>query len=125
MPPIDSLEILSRFVLQTNWFSSSKNRVKYAAFIPNRNGETSVFRTSGITNDEIWNIGDREVSIKRNKPILGRADIRTINVMSKDLEVVPSEPPVRHANTIGWPDEWSKQKLIAIELALESLFHKR
>jgi len=125
LPPIDSLEILSRFILQTNWFSSSKNRVKYAAFIPNRNGETSVFRTSGITNDEIWNIGDREVSIKRNKLILGRADIRTINVMSKDLEVVRSEPPVRHANIIGWPDEWSKQKLIAIELALESLFHKR
>ena len=125
MPPIDSLEILSRFILQTNWFSSSENRVKYAAFMPNRNRETSVFRTSGITNDEIWNIGDREVSIKRDKPILGRADIRTSNVISRDLRVVPSEPPLRHANIIGWPDESSKQKLIAIELAAESLFHKK
>ena len=69
MPPLDSLEILSRFILQTNWFSSSENRVKYAAFLPDKNGETSVFRTSGITNNEIWEIGDCEVSIKRGKPI--------------------------------------------------------
>ena len=125
MPPLDSLEILSRFILQTNWFSSSENRVKYAAFLPDKNGETSVFRTSGITNNEIWEIGDCEVSIKRGKPILGRADIATNNVISKDLEVVPREPPLRHANIIGWPDERSKQKIIAIELASESFFHKR
>ena len=125
MVPLDLSEILSRFILQTNWFSSLENRVKYAAFMPNRNGETSLFRTSSITNDEIWNIGDREVSIKRGKPILGRADIRTNNVISKDLQVVPKEPPVRHANIIGWPDERSKQRLIAIELAAESLLHIR
>lgn len=125
MPPLDSLEILSRFVLQTNWFSSSENRVKYAAFLPDKNGETSVFRTSGITNNDIWEIGDCEVSIKRGKPILGRTDIGTNNVISKDLEVVPREPPLRHANIIGWPDERSKQKIIAIELASESFFHKR
>ena len=125
MPPLDSLEILSRFILQTNWFSSSENRVKYAAFLPDKNGETSVFRTSGITNNEIWEIGDCEVSIKRGKPILGRADIGINNVISKDLEVVPREPPLRHANIIGWPDERSKQKIIAIELASESIFHKK
>lgn len=125
MAPLDLSEILSRFILQTNWFSSSENRVKYAAYIPNRNGETSVFRTSGIANDEIWDIGDREVSIKRGKPILGRADIRVNNVVKKDLKIIPSEPPVRHANIIGWPDERSKQRVIAIELAAESLFYKR
>jgi hypothetical protein len=99
--------------------------VKYAAFLPDKNGETSVFRTSGITNNEIWEIGDCEVSIKRGKPILERADIGTNNVISKDLEVVPREPPSRHANIIGWPDERSKQKIIAMELASESIFHKR
>lgn len=89
MAPLDLSEILSRFISQTNWFSSSENRAKYAAYIPNRNGETSVFRTSGIANDEIWDIGDREVSIKRGKPILGRADIRTNNVVKKDLTIHP------------------------------------
>jgi hypothetical protein len=93
--------------------------------MPNREGKTSVFRISGISNDEIWDIGDREVSIKRGKPILGRADIRANSVVTKDLQVVPSEPPVRHANITGWPDERSKQKLIAVELAAESLFHRR
>lgn len=125
MTTVGLSELLSRFILQTNWFSSSENRVKYAAFLPNKNGETSVFRTSGITNDDIWGIGDLEVSIKRGKPILGRADIRTNDVISKDLKVVLREPPLRHANIIGWPDERSKQKLIAIELSAVSLFHKK
>lgn len=125
MSSIDPLEILSRFILQTNWFSSSENRVKYAAFLPDKNAETSVFRTSGITNNEIWDIGNFEVSIKRGKPILGRADIRANNVIARDLKVVSKEPPLRHANIIGWPDERSKQKLIAIELASESNLHRR
>jgi hypothetical protein len=40
-------------------------------------------------------------------------------------KIIPSEPPVRNANIIGWPDERSKQRVIAIELAAESLFYKR
>jgi hypothetical protein len=89
------------------------------------NPSFGTFPNPANTNNEIWEIGDCEVSIKRGKPILGRADIGTNNVISKDLEVVPREPPLRHANIIGWPDERSKQKIIAIELASESFFHKR
>jgi len=125
LSPIESLETLSRFILQSNWFSISENRVKYAAFLPNRNGETSVFRTSGIFNNEIWVIGEREVSTRRGKPIYGRADISVSNVIAKDLVVISSEPPERHANITGWPDERSKQRMIAIELAAEAIFHKK
>jgi hypothetical protein len=99
--------------------------VKYPAFLPNKNGETSVFRISGISHKEVWDIGDREVAKIRGKPILGRADISASNVMAKDLKVLPSEPPVRHANITGWPEEKSKQKLIALELAAEAHFHKK
>ena len=125
MPPVDLLEILSRFILQTNWFSTSENRVKYAAFLPNKDGETSVFRTSGISNNEIWDIGEREVSIKRGKSIYGRADISVTNVISKDLQVIPIEPPERHANITGWPDEKSKQMVIAVQLAAEAQLHRK
>lgn len=131
MKTIDSSENLSRFILQRQyWYRTDnppvKSRVKYAAFMPNpNNGETSVFRTSGITDEVIWDIGDREVSAKAGKPILGRADIIAVVVMSKDLEIIPNEPPERHANITGWPDERSKQKMIALELAAEARLHLR
>jgi hypothetical protein len=94
--------------------------------MPNpKNGETSVFRISGISERDIWKIGDREVGVLRNKPVLGRADIGASFVFMKGLKVVPSEPPVRHANIVGWPEEKSEQTLIALQLAAEAIFHKK
>ncbi len=126
MGPVDLSEILSRFILQRNWYRPSDNTVKYAAFMPNpKNGETSVFRTSNLSDKEIWLIGEREVAMKRGKPIIGRAEIVTAVVVSHNLKVVPSEPPERHANIIGWPEEKSAQKLIAIKLAERAQFVKK
>jgi len=124
--PVTPCEVLSRFIMQTNWYRLSDNCVKYAAFMPNpKNGETSVFRISGISERDIWKIGDREVGVLRNKPVLGRADIVPSFVFTKSLKVVPSEPPVRHANIVGWPEEKSEQTLIALQLAAEAIFHKK
>lgn len=123
--PVSVSETLSRFVLKKDWFRSSDNSVKFAAFLPNpKNGETSVFRITGISDKEIWHIGDREVAKDPNRPILGRADISASNVVEKGLEILPREPPERHANIVGWPGEKSKQKLIALELAAEAHFYR-
>ena len=124
--PVTPCEVLSRFIMQTNWYRLSDNRVRYAAFMPNpKNGETSVYRISGISGREVWEIGDREIGLKRDKPILGRADIGVSFVITKGLNVVPSEPPIRHANIIGWPEQKSEQRLVAIELAAEAIFYKK
>jgi hypothetical protein len=124
--PVTPCEVLSRFIMQTNWYRLSDNRVRYAAFMPNpKNGETSVYRISGISGREVWEIGDREVGLRRDKPILGRADIGASFVITKGLNVVPSEPPIRHANIIGWPEQKSEQRLVAIELAAEAIFYKK
>jgi hypothetical protein len=124
--PVTPSEVLSRFIMQTNWYRLSDNRVRYAAFMPNpKNGETSVYRISGISDREVWEIGDREVGLRRDKPILGRADIGASFVITKGLNVVPSEPPIRHANIIGWPEQKSEQRLVAIELAAEAIFYKK
>ena len=124
--PVIPSEVLSRFIMQMNWFRPSDNRVRYAAFMPNpKNGETSVFRISGISDREVWEIGDREVGLRRDKPILGRADIGASFVITKGLNVVPNEPPIRHANIIGWPEQKSEQRLVAIELAAEAIFYKK
>ncbi|MBT3881530.1 MAG: hypothetical protein HOF76_21115 [Candidatus Scalindua sp.] len=125
MGPVDRLEALSRFVLQKTYIRAD-NTIRPAAFLPNpKNGETSVFRISGITDNEIWAIGDSKVAPKQNRPILGRADINASIVLSNYLEIIPSEPPERHADITGWPEEKSEQKQIALELAAESEFHKR
>lgn len=125
MPSIAPSETLSRFILQSNSIKTSNSTVKYTAFLPYPHVELSVFRTSSISDDEIWDIGDRAVASKRGKQILGRADISALNVTTKNLEAIPNEPPARHANITGWPDEKSKQKEIALELAAEAQLHKK
>ena len=76
----------------------------------------SVFRTSDISEDEIWNIGD-DVGRKRAKELLGRADIGSLSVYEAGLSIDPNDIPLRHANIIGWPDDNSAIKLAAVELA--------
>ena len=69
--PVAISETLLRFILKKDWYRPSDNSVKYAAFLPNpKNGQTSVFRISGIFDKEIWDIGDREVAKDSNRPIL-------------------------------------------------------
>lgn len=90
------------------------------------NGETSVFRISELLNTEIWDIGIKEVvKEEQGKSLIGRADVLTSIVTGNGLEVIPQEPPPRHANIAGWPDEKSEQKQIAMELAAEAQFYKR
>ncbi|MCR4290926.1 MAG: hypothetical protein NUV86_11775 [Candidatus Scalindua sp.] len=124
MEPVDLSETLSRFILKEKYIRAN-NTVRHAAFMPNKNDEVSVFRISGITDNEVWGIGDREVATEQGKPIFGRADIIASIVISKDLKVIPTELPERHADIAGWPEERSEQKQIALGLAAESEFHKK
>lgn len=88
-------------------------------------GETSVFRVSGISDIEIWHIGEKYVVSSQNKPLFGRADITASIIMDNGLDVIPQEPPVKHANIIGWPEDKSKQMEMAMQLALKAQFHKK
>lgn len=112
--PISPTEILARFVTSKQHYRPSNNTIRWNAFMPNRSRETSVFRTSGISDNEIWSLGDRHIQ----KQILGRGDIVVSKVTDKGLEVVPDDTPERHANILGWADydERSKNKSIALQL---------
>ncbi|MBI5739161.1 MAG: hypothetical protein HZA16_00440 [Nitrospirae bacterium] len=113
-------EVLARFIFHKNHFSIEHKRAKYAAFLPAPNGETSVFRVSGLTDIVIWQIGDKDVAVKRRMPILGRADILAFHVLNRSLRIKPDDTPPLHANITGWPKEKSEQKLIAMELARDA-----
>lgn len=93
--------------------------------MPSKDRTTSVFRISNLTGNEIWDIGEREVAPGRGYPLLGRADLSASTVINKGLKVIPQEPPIRHANIVGWPDEKSKLQMIAVELAAEAQFHRK
>lgn len=120
MVELDFSEILARFIFSKRMYRADKS-IRHNLFIPNpKDNTTSVFRISYISDDEIWNIGD-SVGVMREKPTLGRADIASDVVIAKDLKIVPEEPPERHANIIGWPNDISEQKMIALELASEAM----
>jgi hypothetical protein len=115
-------EDLSRFILEKKQIRSD-NTLRHTVFMPNKNGETSVFRISGISENQIRDIATQVARI-RNKELFGRADISALIVLSKRLQVVISEPPERHANIIGWPDDPSTKLSIAQELAADATFRR-
>src|SRR5262245_33266587 len=49
-------EELTRFIFSRSHFSSIKNVVKHAAFMPGRDGKTSVYRTTDLSQLEAWNL---------------------------------------------------------------------
>ncbi|MEI9475244.1 MAG: hypothetical protein WCO26_01520 [Deltaproteobacteria bacterium] len=120
--PVAPFEDLSRFILEKKQIRAD-NTLRHTVFMPNRNGETSVFRISGISENQIWEIAV-QVSRIRNKELFGRADIPVLDVLSKKLQLIINEPPKRHANIIGWPDDPSTKLSIAQELAAEATFRK-
>lgn len=110
-------EELTRYIFSDRYFSKEKNIVKYVAFMPAPSGKTSVFCTSSLSEDKIWNIADTKVVPLRRQPIKARADILANHVFAENLQILLDNSPPRHANIIGWPDEKSKKISIALELA--------
>jgi hypothetical protein len=93
--------------------------------MPPSNLKLSVYRSSELHEDAIWELGNHHVAIPRHKPLVGRADLLASDVSDADreLKIEPDTTPhPRHANISGWPTQKDKQKLIAIKLASKALF---
>lgn len=117
--PVDLGEVLSRFLTQPgNHFVPTTGRVRYAAFLPNKGLQTSVYRISGLTDEDVWSLGDLFVAGPLGTRIAARADIEVTIVVNCGLAVDPDGVPhPGHANIVGWPELRSAQKLVAIKLA--------
>lgn len=120
---VESSERITRYLLnKSGRFSPESRRVKYAAFLPAKNGETSVYRTSSLDDSIVWNIGKQYVADPQSKEIKARGDLKALHVLKLGLEIEPTKlPHPRHANIINWPKEKDEQKMLAIELANQSL----
>lgn len=84
----------------------------------------SVYRTSDIIEEEIWNIG-KNVAVSRSKTLKGRVDIAVSNVKANRLDVVPDDAPSIHANIVDWPARKEERMEIAMKLADASSGHRK
>jgi hypothetical protein len=114
-------ELVARFITQKSYYRPSNRTVRHNAFMPNRDGEISVYRIIDLDDVEIFEIGRHFVADEMKKPLIGRADIVVSKILERDLRVEPyPNPHPRHANIVDWPEDESKHKLIAPELASEA-----
>jgi len=124
-------ELLARYILYSGWIRQSNQtvKVKQDAFVPPGNLELSVTRHIHLTEDDIWSLG-KKVARYRNRPLYGRADVKTEHVKMQNLEVksqpIKNDPNLgdnpNHANIIGWPLEKNARKMIALEIANAARF---
>ena len=115
-------ERLSRFIMKSDWVRKSNNTVRLSAFLPeeyNNELELSLVRHINLSVDELWRNGEF-IAGKREKKLLGRADLTALNIRNNSLDVYSqADPPIyNHAVVKGWSQDKSYRKMIAAELAL-------
>lgn len=82
----------------------------------------SVFRITGLSEDEIWALGD---NVNPGGDTTGRADVAERAVTEVGLQVEHDNDPPRHANIRGWPDDKPQRKALALRLARIAVLHVR
>ena len=124
MDPLLPDEPLARFIRDKSYYRPSDRSIRHSAFMPaSKDKQVSVFRISGLAAPVIWEIGNRYVAIPLGKLLLGRADIKVSDSLGIGLQVIPNDNPPRHANIGGWPEDSSKHKLLAMQLAEKASLH--
>ena len=73
--------------------------------MPDKRGERSVFRHGQQPRDRLWAIATENLNLEPGKEVYGAAILTVRDVRAEKLEVIPEEPPPRHANIIGWPSD--------------------
>jgi hypothetical protein len=98
-------ESLGRFCGSSSWFARETKRVKYPAFLPAPDNDTSVYRVTGMSPAEIWEHAERYFVDREGAPYQhhGAALVGARHVRAADIEVFAHEDPPRHANLRGWP----------------------
>ena len=116
-------ERLTHFIFsKKSGFSIERMDVKYGAFIPPKKspGEISVYRTSSLTESEVWAIGEEYVK-RGDRTIKARADLFAGDVYDIDfihLKVIPDTCPHHlHANIVPIPIDREDRDEVLRELA--------
>lgn len=124
---VDSGERITRYLTNQDWFNAKTNHISPQAFKPaslkppdRPVRRTSVYRTGGCSDTEVWMIGDECVTkqLERKLPVLGRADVPAQTILDEDLTIVPQPyPHPRHASIESWPENDEQRQVKALALA--------
>ena len=93
-------EDVARYLTSSRQFNSTT--VKGVAFLPSiQDRESSVFRHGSEPRERLISIGNEHAAGDRN--LHGAAIVKAALVRGFALELLPNEPPPRHAVIKGWP----------------------
>jgi hypothetical protein len=115
---------VSRYLIDKRHYSSVNRRVKLGAFLPEPNGETSVYIIKNLSEEEVWGLGTKYIEVT-GRTIRGRAELTARIVEKANLRLLADDPPPRHAKIVGWPPGKDEQKAFALELAQSSVLKLR
>jgi len=117
---VQSDELLGRFLFSREHFAETKGLVKPKGFLPDKDGETSVFRITDLADDAIWTIGN---AIRPEKA-KARGDVITNIVRRANLRVEPAtQDHPRHAVIVGWPEPKHEKLMLATLLSKDATLH--
>ena len=121
--PVSSEEPLARFIVEKGYFRADRT-LRHSAFMPSRQDRVvSVYRIFDLDPAGIWDLGNKNVAVPRGKALLGRGDLNVVDVTAVGLAVIPDDDPPRHASIAEWPEDSSKHKLLALQLADKAVLH--
>jgi len=115
---VATTEQLSRYIIESKKMRPAQGRAHHTAFMPPPNRRLSVYRTSDLDEDAIWEIGREFVAGPLQKTLYARADLQAAEVTACQLRTEPA-PAVhpRHANIEGWPDDDAQVRQFALVLS--------
>lgn len=107
-------EALSSFVFRPDQIVRVTNTIHHSRLMPRRNPtsrrlETSVCRSSKLTEAQVWAICSSHFDDRAPKPAIGRGVGPASVVFSESLKFdADGKPYPEHANIIGWQDDRNK-----------------
>ncbi|HUK41805.1 MAG TPA: hypothetical protein VLX11_12190, partial [Candidatus Acidoferrales bacterium] len=107
-------EALTSFVFRSEQIVRKTNTIQPSRLMPRRNRtnqrlETSVCRSSGLTEAQVWSICSAYFDIHAPKPAIGRGVGPAAAVFAENLAFdADGNPYPEHANIIGWHDATDK-----------------
>lgn len=111
-------ESVTRYIFSKRHFSKKNDIVKYGAYLPAEDGKASIFRTTDLDEQDIWEIGWEFVAKPTGRTLRARGDTSAAIIMDTVLDIVPDTTPhPRHANIVNWPPDKAEQKLLAVQIA--------
>lgn len=118
---IDDAETIARYVFFKDEVRAD-GTPRPKLFEPDRHHECSVFRTDGLSRQEVQRIGDEVVSPNYGKLPYGHCDLFVAQVRNEvKMRVEAVEPPYHHACIRGYEMDKAAWKLQAAQLSQQAV----